>query len=530
MDEITVQRPSTSDDTAMSSSEMIHGPEFLSTILDAQVLECAVVEIMEDDEESIHESAKRCKWKSPQLVRFLAVCGILLTVLCVVGIAVVLFSQPWNEGTSPSSSPATTTSNGVLLEYYSELHHTLKALGVKGLQDPSTAAFEALEWISFEDGAVQQLALDDISAIQQRFAVAELFFSTAGADFWGDEWLVPGVSECRMSGLACNEHAQVINLDLSQRSLIGTIPDTLTWLSHLEQLLVPRNRLYGSLPGTLFAKLTSLELLNLSYNRLSGSLPRSLVHLSNLYVVDLQSNSFSGSLPIALPPNLRLLLAGTNAFAGAIPFADWISNVQGGVHPMSLLDLGENDVGGTIPSELAIHFPRLKSLDMYETNLSGSIPSEFGTLELEELSLAQVQLTGTIPPELFRISTLQFLDIVGSDVHGSLPTEVGLLTNLEALNLMHTNMNGTIPTEIGYLTDLEWLLLASTAISGTIPTELGELKKLLRVWLEGTNLSGSLPQQLCETFSTQGSLQLGCAIDTSTEQRQQCAQSCFNSP
>ena len=54
-------------------------------------------------------------------------------------------------------------------------------------------------------------------------------------------------------------------------------------------------------------------------------------------------------------------------------------------------------------------------------------------------------------------------------------------------------MTGPIPPELGRLTKLQWLALSHNELSGSIPPELGSLPNLQALGLAGNGLSGCVP-------------------------------------
>ena len=64
------------------------------------------------------------------------------------------------------------------------------------------------------------------------------------------------------------------------------------------------------------------------------------------------------------------------------------------------------------------------------------------------------------------------------------------------LSLHNNQLSGTIPTELEKLSSLENLYLHSNQLSGTIPMELGKLTSLLYLALNNNQLSGSIPREL----------------------------------
>lgn len=85
-------------------------------------------------------------------------------------------------------------------------------------------------------------------------------------------------------------------------------------------------------------------------------------------------------------------------------------------------------------------------------------------------------ITGTLPPELMTLTTLQRLEIItNSGLHGPIPTEIGQLSQLGHLLLQETSLSGPIPTEIGNLTALQQFLLDHTLLNGTMPKQVCQL-------------------------------------------------------
>ena len=93
--------------------------------------------------------------------------------------------------------------------------------------------------------------------------------------------------------------SKLVTLDLSANQLTGTIPSGLGDLESLTRLNLSSNQLSGAIPvelGLLF-KLTHL---NLSSNSLTGDLPRNLGGLSNLTEIKLSGNTLTGCIPLSL--------------------------------------------------------------------------------------------------------------------------------------------------------------------------------------------------------------------------------------
>ena len=107
---------------------------------------------------------------------------------------------------------------------------------------------------------------------------------------------------------------------------------------------------------------------------------------------------------------------------------------------------------------------RVVELDLSENELNGTIPSELGNLTyLETLNLSENQLRGTIPPELGNLTNLAVLNLFDNRLSGTIPSELGNLSNLGSLTLFDNNLRGTIPSNLAKLNNLRWLLLWSNS-------------------------------------------------------------------
>ena len=334
-------------------------------------------------------------------------------------------------------------------------------------------------------------------------------------------------------------------LYLYSNQLSGSIPVELSNFSKLEQLVLSWNRLGGMIPLEL-SKLSELEMLVLSGNQLSGTIPSELGNLTQLKGLALHVNRLIGKIPVELTKlsGLEWLFLADNRLTGCVPEvwqdveendldevdlpictdkdvlialyeaadgANWVSNqnwlsddpigtwygvITDENDRVIELDLSENELNGTISSELG-HLTYLEVLYLSENQLSGTIPSALGILSnLIELSLWSNELTGPIPPELGRLANLEMLHLGKNELSGTLPPELGNLTNLEELGLHSNKLTGVIPAELGNLTNLEWLGLTENRLSGPIPPKLDKLTNLKELYLGQNELSGTIPPEL----------------------------------
>ena len=127
--------------------------------------------------------------------------------------------------------------------------------------------------------------------------------------------------------------------------------------------------------------------------------------------------------------------------------------------------------------------------------LTGTIPPQLGALTtLEELDISASRLTGPIPPQLGNLANLRTLDLRHNQLTGSIPPELGALTNLVALKLQANLITGPIPPQLGNLADLDELDLHANRLTGPIPPELGNLTRLEDMIIDHNHLSGPIPR------------------------------------
>ncbi len=176
------------------------------------------------------------------------------------------------------------------------------------------------------------------------------------------------------------------------------------------------------------------------------------------------------------------------------------------------ISLIENKLTGSIPPELGkltgltrLFLNSVEPADPNDNQLTGEIPPELGKLtRLTQLQLHNNQLTGEIPPELGTLTELTWLWLYNNQLTGEIP-DLSKLAKLRLLHLHNNQLSGAIPagtdnannpTGLAKLTNLEVLSLSDNQLTGEIPPELGTLANLLNLYLDNNQLSGALPTEL----------------------------------
>ncbi|XVF34357.1 hypothetical protein REPUB_Repub18cG0052700 [Reevesia pubescens] len=341
-----------------------------------------------------------------------------------------------------------------------------------------------------------------------------------------EDWNATNVHVCSWSGVGCNPaRDQIVQLDLSGRSLKGTISPALANLSSLVVLDLSKNFFEGHIPAEL-GSLVQLKQLSLSWNLLEGNIPSELGFLHQLVYLDLGSNRLVGDIPAPLFCNgsysLQYIDLSNNSLSGRIPLKSecslkelrflllWSNRLVGPV-PQALsnssklqwLDLESNMFSGELPSDIVCKMPQLQFLYLSynefvshdgNTNLELFFASLLNSSNFQELELAGNNLGGEMPPIIGDLST-NFVQILLDDnlIYGLIPPQISYLVNLTLLNLSSNLLNGTIPPELCRMEKLERVYLSNNSLSGEIPSALGNITHLGLLDLSKNKLSGSIP-------------------------------------
>jgi Leucine-rich repeat (LRR) protein len=130
--------------------------------------------------------------------------------------------------------------------------------------------------------------------------------------------------------------------------------------------------------------------------------------------------------------------------------------------------------------------PHVVSLVLENTPLASSIPNAIaGFGWMEQLKLFESQLNGTIPREIWGMTNLKFLSLVGtSNLAGSISQNIDQLVNLESLELISPWFNGTIPVGIGSCKKLRFIHLSSSPSEDQVDPSIADFR-------------GEIPKELC---------------------------------
>lgn len=277
----------------------------------------------------------------------------------------------------------------------------------------------------------------------------------------------------------------------------GTLPANIGNATSLRKIVCFDNSLTGPIPSSI-SELESLELVLIAYNLLTGSIP-TFEKSSALTTVLLTDLRLTGSIPQSIGnlPRIQLFAAGNNQLTGKVPsFAGntgtlselWLyGNLLTGIgdffqmappNALTLVQCHQNRFTDFFPSRIG-EFTSLRVLDLSDNQLKGTLPSEVGLIPIQEhdsisfdegsFDVGRNRLTGTIPTELGLLTTADRIDVGDNQLRGTIPRELGNCTNLSELVLFFNLLEGTVPTEIAALPFLETFKVAGNdGISGDL--------------------------------------------------------------
>ncbi|KAH7542848.1 hypothetical protein FEM48_Zijuj02G0118500 [Ziziphus jujuba var. spinosa] len=141
----------------------------------------------------------------------------------------------------------------------------------------------------------------------------------------------------------------------------------------------------------------------------------------------------------------------------------------------------------------------VEELQLLNLNLSGTLSPELGRLSyMKILDFMWNKISGPIPKEIGNITSLELLLLNGNHLSGPLPEELGNLVNLDRIQIDQNNISGPIPKSFANLDKAKHFHMNNNSISGQIPAELARLPNLVHFLLDNNNLSGHLPPEFSE--------------------------------
>jgi Leucine-rich repeat (LRR) protein len=152
----------------------------------------------------------------------------------------------------------------------------------------------------------------------------------------------------------------------------------------------------------------------------------------------------------------------------------------------------------------------------------------FRIRSLQVLDVSMNQMSGTIPSEICLSKQLSTFSMAFNPLlTGTIPTKFGQLLplTLKLLYMNNCSITGILPTQLGNLVALTDFDVSGTQLSGTIPSEFGQLLQLTSLRAFATSVTGSIPKSVCQAFS-QKNANTGIVVNC-TQVKCDCNCSCY---
>ncbi|CAI0442200.1 unnamed protein product [Linum tenue] len=157
---------------------------------------------------------------------------------------------------------------------------------------------------------------------------------------------------------------------------------------------------------------------------------------------------------------------------------------------------------------------RVTSLDLSELDLVGTLPPQVGNLSfLRHFNATGNSFTGPIPANLSRCSKLRILMLSSNKLRGKIPVQLGSLSKLEILRIGQNNLTGSLPASLGNLSQLvnfgaaynnlnlstiHIMTFTFNKLEGRLPENIGfTLRDIGYFAVSENDLVGSIPESLC---------------------------------
>ena len=321
---------------------------------------------------------------------------------------------------------------------------------------------------------------------------------------------------CNFSGSIPNSMGnltQLVYLDMSSNKFNGQFP-SFTMAKNLTEINLSHNDLEGSINSTQWEELIKLVNLDLDNNSIEGSIPLSLFSHPSLQKLQLSKNKFSGGLQEfnVSSYSLNTLDLSGNNLKGPLPMS--VIKLKG----LKSLSFSYNKFNGSFQLDSIQQLTNISSLDLSYNELSvnyGVTASSLSFPHFSTLKLASCKLRA-VPDFLKNQSKLTILDLSKNQIHGEIPNWIQHLTNLVYLNLSYNHLEGPLPNLPSTLTILDlhsnqlqgqlptlppsatYLKLSGNNFSSVIPTGIGSsLTFAYFLSLSNNQLSSSIPVSIC---------------------------------
>ena len=275
---------------------------------------------------------------------------------------------------------------------------------------------------------------------QEREVLLDIYKATNGKHWYNKTAWNSSTTHCAWYGITCHNNTYVKTIVLAYNNLDGSLPSNLWKIRNLMALCTPGNpRLRGRIGDFLFGNMSKLLTVVLNGASISGDIPQDIAQLSylqNFLGCSMRGDGLTGRLP------------------------DNIGNMT----ELRLLCLGGNNLTGQIPRSIS-RLTKLYYLDLGNTPgvMRGHLSDLFSIFALQFLSVSGVKLIGEMPSML--PANLTNLVLPGNSISGKFPQKIHESNKLQALNLANNQLTGDIPGQLFLLPNIDMIDLSQNKFS-----------------------------------------------------------------
>ncbi|KAH0698178.1 hypothetical protein KY290_015985 [Solanum tuberosum] len=343
---------------------------------------------------------------------------------------------------------------------------------------------------------------DSTRVAQEEVDIMEQIATTMGATHWkfnGESCQIEAVRVTTdlpswfETDVVCNcsigndTACHIVAITLKGINLPGVLPPKLVKLPYIQKVDFAYNYLSGSIP-TEWAS-TQLNSISVLVNRLSGVIPKELGNITSLNYINLEGNRFSGIIPDELGKliNLKALILSSNQLEGELPVS------LSGLVNLADFRISDNNLSGPIPDFIE-KWKQLTKLELHATGLEGPIPLSISLLNmLTDLRISDIKGPMHEFPPLINMTDLERLVLRNCNLSGVIPGYIWKLKTIQTLDVSFNKLIGTIPDDISARSMLKFVFLSGNMLSGDIPASI--LKNGINVDLSYNNFTWQGPEQ-----------------------------------
>ncbi|PKU83867.1 LRR receptor-like serine/threonine-protein kinase GHR1 [Dendrobium catenatum] len=150
-------------------------------------------------------------------------------------------------------------------------------------------------------------------------------------------------------------------------------------------------------------------------------------------------------------------------------------------------------ISGTVDLSVFGNLTTLLKLSMANNNLSGTLPGNLGDFKsLKYLDISCNVFSGEIPKDIEKLQSIQNLSLAGNGFSGPLPDSIGDVDSVRSLDMSHNHLSGSLPSSLKGLRLLVSLNLSFNAFEKGIPSGLDLISSLESIDFSWNRLDGDV--------------------------------------